>query len=372
MTARRAIVREWVVVAAGWTAYALTDALHAYLLRMPGEPYQSFSLHALNDVPDALVFWTPLTLAFLALSRRLPLAGALWPWGVAKLVAATVAAVVARAAYGYLIEPIFAEAYSPFDPLPPLPDGLLRAIYLQQTKVLLVVCLCFAWVQIRRTHENRLRIAELETRLARARLDALSAQLNPHFLFNALNSIAELIHRDAQAAGHMLKALATLLRFSLANPRDEIRVGEEIALAAHFLSIEKIRYGDRLDVRWSVDADCADALVPALILQPLAENAVVHGIARRRAAGTVSIAVRRSGAMLVAEVGNDAPSAPAPPAPGHGVGIANARDRLSCLYGDAWSLTQGLRDERYLVRIELPLHDTPTQARPPRAAPPIA
>ena len=373
MTARRSVMREWALVSAGWAAYALVDALYAYLQQTPDEPRLSFALHALNNVPDALVFWAPLTLALLALARRLPLPDALWPWGAVKLAAATVAAVVARAAYAYLIEPIFAETYLPLSQgLPPLPEGLLRVIYMQQVKVVLVVCLCFAWVQVRRTYENRVRIAELETRLTRARLDALAAQLNPHFLFNALNSIAELIHRDAHAAERMLTALAALLRFSLGNPYDEIRVGEEVALAAHFLAIEKIRYGERLDVHWAVDADCNDALVPALILQPLAENAIVHGIARRRAAGTVRIAIRRSGTALVAEVSNDAPPASAPHTGGHGVGLTNARDRLSCLYGDAWSLTQSLHNETYVVRIELPLRDAPTPVEPRAVAPTIA
>jgi signal transduction histidine kinase len=360
VTAQRRGIAQWVLVMAAWTLYALFDAAQSWTADSAVNDLEPMYVYAIIIVPDAVVFWTPFTLAFLALARRLPLGYELWPWGAIKLVAATLLALCVRGLYSWSLNPVLKNvAPTWFEPLPPLPAGMIHAVYPEHMKVLLVIGLCMAWVQIRRMHANRLHIAELETRLTRARLDALGAQLNPHFLFNALNSIAELLHRDARTAVGMIHALSALLRFSLANREHEIRVDDEVALAQRFLAIEEIRYGDRLGVSWSIAPDVADALVPALVLQPLVENAVKHGVTRRRGAGVVSIAIARSGDMLAIEVGNALPPASAPPARGHGVGLANTRDRLSCLYDEDWSLALHTRGDTCVVRVELPLRRAP-------------
>lgn len=360
MTAQRRGIAHWALIAAAWAIYALVDTMQSWAADAASGVQSPIQVYAAVIVPDAIVFWTPFTLACLALARRLPLGYELWPWGVAKLIVATLAAFFVRGLFVWSIMPVLmAIEPSWFIPLPPLPAGLVYAAYPEQMKVLLVMGVCLTWVQVRRMHANRLHIAELETRLTRARLDALGAQLNPHFLFNALNSIAELLHRDARTAVGMIHALSALLRFSLANREHEIRVDDEVALAQRFLAIEEIRYGDRLGVSWSIAPDVADALVPALVLQPLVENAVKHGVTRRRGAGVVSIAIARSGDMLAIEVGNALPPASAPPARGHGVGLANTRDRLSCLYDEDWSLALHTRGDTCVVRVELPLRRAP-------------
>jgi len=289
------------VVTLVWFAYALVNAAQVHGLETANDPNVTYAMCLELLLPGALLYWTPLTLAFLALARRVPLTRETWLSSGLTLAAAVATAVLARAAFSWLTHPLVDGIYAPWhEPLPPPGMLLKQAFFYSHTKILLIVFVCYLFVHLEKTHQNRVRIAELETRLTRARLDALAAQLHPHFLFNALNSIAELIHHDADAADRMLVALGGLLRYSLASPEHEITVAEETALVAQYLAIEKIRLGERLDVIWSIDPACAQALVPALMLQPLAENAIVHGIARRRTPRHRSAQRRARGAVAAA------------------------------------------------------------------------
>lgn len=196
----------------------------------------------------------------------------------------------------------------------------------------------------RRARERDLRASRLETRLAEARLSALKMQLHPHFLFNTLHAISTLMHRDVDAAEHMLARLGDLLRLTLENAgTQEVRLKEELEFLEQYLEIERIRFGDRLTVDVDVDPDTLDARVPNLILQPLVENAVRHGIAPRAEAGwirivtaltngEVRITIEDDGPGLGANRETDAEPTDGPPAPG--VGIANCRARLEQLYGE--------------------------------------
>ena len=342
-----------------WTLYGLLYS-HDLVDPPPGAAPQSW-LHALRyTFISVLVCWIPLTLLLVATARRVALSRRTLVSGAAQLAAAIVVVLTLHAAYITAIAPLL-EAWQPGTPSPgphpPFSTVLANSFRYSLVRVLMILAICYAWVHMQDTHANRLRIAELETGLSRARLDALSAQLNPHFLFNALNSIAELIHVDQEAADRMLVALSMLLRRSLSGPGHEVSVQEEAAIVAQYLSIEKIRLGERLQVRWAIDPGCLRALVPALMLQPLAENAIVHGIARRRTPGVVQIAMHRTATMLVIEVSDDGRTSDAPPREtGSGIGLANTQARLRCLYGDDWSLTLHTDDDtRSIVRVELPL-----------------
>ena len=177
--------------------------------------------------------------------------------------------------------------------------------------------------------------ARLAADLARAQLDALRAQLNPHFLFNSLNSVMALIDRDPRAAQQMLVRLADLLRSTLAlQAVQEVPLRDELALVRQYLAIEEIRFADRLRVEWCIDDGVTSALVPALVLQPLVENAVVHGIACVAGPGRIAIgAARRNGALVLSVRDNGpGPGAPSKRA-GAQIGVANLRARLQRLYG---------------------------------------
>ncbi|MBL8986349.1 MAG: histidine kinase [Gemmatimonadales bacterium] len=197
-----------------------------------------------------------------------------------------------------------------------------------------------------RFRERELAAAALREQLAEAKLQALRMQLNPHFLFNAMNTIAMLVRSQSNAeAVRMLAGLSGILRQVLVeSPPQESRLADELAFIGKYLEIEKARFPDRLVVESTIDPEVEEALVPTWILQPLVENAVRHGVARRAAAGRIEIRGTRRGADLVLEVRDDGPGlAGTPdvvtPASGiplstGGIGIANTRSRLTQLYGE--------------------------------------
>jgi len=183
------------------------------------------------------------------------------------------------------------------------------------------------------------REAELETRLAQARLHALRMQLNPHFLFNTLNSIASLVHEQPQAE-EMIEALSDLLRLTLnVSDRQEVTLREEFHFLERYLLIERIRFGERLRVEKQIDVAALDTLVPTLVLQPLVENAVRHGIESQIAPGIIRITAERAGESLLLRIQDNGPALP--PTKRllkEGVGLSNTRARLKELYGELASL----------------------------------
>ena len=181
---------------------------------------------------------------------------------------------------------------------------------------------------------------QLEADLSAATLRALKAQLNPHFLFNALNSVMTLITSDPPAAQRMLVRLSELLRITLAtNDAQEVSVEQELELVERYLEIERIRFGDRLAVVIEADADARGSRVPALVLQPLVENAIVHGLSQRPGPGRVEVRARVSGPNVVLSVRDDGPGVRLPSAhAGAGIGLGNLRARLERLYGAAFEL----------------------------------
>lgn len=191
--------------------------------------------------------------------------------------------------------------------------------------------------------EQQRRTAQLDSDLAAAQLRALQAQLRPHFLFNALNSVVTMIDRDPAAAQRMVIQLADLLRATLrGGERQEISLHQEIELTRLYLAIEEVRFSDRLRVEWQI-ADGLTGDVPALALQPLVENAIVHGIARRSEPGHVTIRIRRDDGALEIRVRDDGPGPQSSgegrtPERDGGVGLSNLRARLTRLYGAAASL----------------------------------
>ncbi|HKG94497.1 MAG TPA: histidine kinase [Gemmatimonadaceae bacterium] len=190
------------------------------------------------------------------------------------------------------------------------------------------------------TRERDLRMAQLEERLTRARLAALQSQMNPHFLFNALNTIAVRAREgDGVGTARIVEQLSEILRRALSRDQAyEVTLAEELEVVQHYLAIEQARFADRLRVTLDVDDAALGAAVPTFAVQHLAENAVRHGIARRAEAGRVAIAARRDGDALEVRVADDGPGG-ARDEPGGG--IANTRERLRSLYGSAASLTVG-------------------------------
>ena len=213
----------------------------------------------------------------------------------------------------------------------------------------------------RQWQEREQLAAELRARLSEAQLEVLKGQLRPHFLFNTLNSISTLVHSDPTSADRMVVQLADLLRASLeTSGKHEIPLAEELALLERYLDIMRVRHQDRLSVAIRVTPRARAALVPHFVLQPLVENAIEHGIARRAGAGRIVIEATDIDDTLHLRVGDDGCGVEHATngglAPEEGVGLGNTRLRLRQLYGDAHSfaICRGENDGA-LVTITIPL-----------------
>lgn len=216
--------------------------------------------------------------------------------------------------------------------------------------------------------ERELRASQLEARLAQAQLEVLKMQLHPHFLFNTLHAISALMHRDVEAADRMLARLSELLRLTIENTGvEEVPLKQELDFLQRYLEIEQTRFGERLAVRMEIESKTLDAQVPNLILQPLVENAVRHGIAPRSSPGSIEIRARQRDGSLVLEVSDDGPGLADSNgnAPKRGVGLANTRARLEQLWGERaqFHLTSP-PGKGVTVQVIIPFHTDANEAPP--------
>ena len=193
-----------------------------------------------------------------------------------------------------------------------------------------------------RDHLRRLRETELQAQLVEARLRALQLQLNPHFLFNTLNSIAAMVTENPAMAEKMIVALGDLLRLTLAtSDRKQVTIREELHLLDQYFLIERIRFGGRLKVETRINEALLDDLVPVFILQPLAENAIKHGVENQLGPVSIQITAQSAGGgdFLLLEIGNDGPASDIPhQAINERVGLSNTRNRLQTMFGSHASL----------------------------------
>ena len=305
-----------------------------------------------------------------AVAVRVPLGQGRWRHAVPVHVAAGVAfAVIHLVAcvivYGFLLEGIPNR----------FPSRLSRLLTVYFAGDLLVYAALVGVVTaIRNGREARMRAlssSRLEARFAEARLEALRTQLNPHFLFNALNATSvSAMSGDRESVVRMLGAIADLLRVALDKKLPhEVPLSRELAMIDGYVAIQTARFSDRLTVRKEIDSEALDGLVPSMLLQPLVENAVEHGVAARPGAGSVSIHARREGAILRIEVRDTGPGFGSRTARGgetteDGIGLGNTRARLEHLYGLQHRLEMGNIDSGgAFVAVTIPWH-TVTAERP--------
>ena len=210
----------------------------------------------------------------------------------------------------------------------------------------------------RRESESRaLDAAHLETRLVEAQLQALQRQLHPHFLFNTLNTISGLMRTDVNAADRMMDRLAELLRATLhSSGTQEVTLRDELELLQKYVDIEKTRFGARLTVHIHLDPEALDASVPVLLLQPLVENAVRHGIAPRAAPGVIEVSARRVGDRLTIAVRDSGLGVPSDRLAllNGGIGLSNTRSRLQHLYADRHEFVFANVEDGFCVTVTIP------------------
>ena len=298
-----------------------------------------------------------LSVPVLLLARRFPPEGGS-PWRTAgiHLAAALVFSlvyVVLRSlvgqVHGLLIdEPVtFSEEFHPL---------LVRTFPFNLLIYGVIISVSHAIDYYRKYHERTVHTLELEKHLADARLQALLRQLKPHFLFNTLNGIASLMHSDVHAADRMLVRLADLLRLTMSHPGQPLtRLQDEITFIEKYLEIERIRFRDRLSVSIDVDPAALEAQVPSLILQPLVENAIRHGVEPHARPGRIELTARCEAGTIVLMVRDNGAGEPAGGFTREGIGLGNTRARLRELYGDKYRFELANHPEGGLVvRLTLP------------------
>ena len=279
-------------------------------------------------------------------ARLLSTASAL---AVASLVAASLWLLSGTTlAWGLALLPVFET----------LPDRLQHAgpvvFLLGVLLYLLVLAMHYVLEASEAARDQERRTAELRTLAREAELQTLRERLNPHFLFNSLNSIAALVAVRPEEARSMCALLSDFLRTTLGmSERVSISLREELALVQRYLAVERVRFGDRLTVSEDFDPAAADTLVPPLLLQPLVENAVKHGIAGRLEGGTLTIVTKRIGDRVSIVVENPA-DADAARVEGTGLGLANVTRRVAASWGDSGHFLARRIDTRFRAEIELP------------------
>jgi len=334
--------RFWLVIAAGCVVLATFNSFAVYLnSRVSGRTNW-------NDVIFTASLWlvfAALTRIPYALARRFPLRRERIVRTIAAHLAGALVMSLCWTSAGVLLSLPLARRPAPVSFLRYYVSALLTNLSLCVFLYFAVLGCIYAFSYYREARERESQQARLTSQLAEARLSALRMQLNPHFLFNSLNAITVLVRdQNTRDASRMLELLSGVLRQVLqSGKRQEVTLDEELRFIEKYLAIEQVRFSDRLQVRWSIDPNVRDALVPEFILQPLVENAVRHGVSKRSEGGLIEITGLASEGELVLSVQDDGPGYVAASNPG--VGLANTRARLETLFGEAGQL-EVLKAER--------------------------
>ncbi len=330
----------WKFVFVGWTLYASFMITQSYVVSLRSTRPSSFVNIFVNDSVYALI-WMVITPVVLWLARRYPLTksnlrqtipihlgASIVIAAFHKLSHSSLVALFRMYADGYVLNwnDLMSALISYFDYGIPL--------------YWIIILLNYAFDYYGRYKENEIRAVQLESQLAHAQLQALKMQLHPHFLFNTLNAISVLIQKNPELARRTVGRLSELLRYTLDNVGvQKVSLEEELEFLDRYLQIEQTRFGDRLTVKIQVDDALKSAVVPNMILQPLVENAIKHGISKKRGDALIEVQARRDNGSLTLSVKDNGIglSDEMSGAQRDGVGLSSTRARLRELYGEAQS-----------------------------------
>ena len=353
---------RWLWIAAIWCAGALFDASQTVLVMRAEGTYHSWSPFLTEFV--SWLPWAIVTPPVIRLARRFPVFRLATVRTAAVHLAAFAIIGLIAAAWCAALQMLFNPWGHPQPPGPFL-DVWRRSLLYQVVTYIFVYVLILAITYVVDSRESaarqRTETARLNQELSRAQLAALRRQVEPHFMFNALNSIAALVRdRSNDAAVRMIVGLSEFLRrASEDSHRSQVTLAEEVEYLERYLDIQKVRFAERLQVSVDIPAELLQAQVPNLLLQPLVENAIKHGIGKRIAGGEIRVAGARRNGSLWLSVYNDGPSLPPDWHLTHnGIGIGNLRTRLQILHGSDFELQ--LRNAAaggVEVSVTLPLRD---------------
>jgi signal transduction histidine kinase len=343
----------WLVYAVAWLPFAASYT--TYYVRHLGRPLSEAVLTSLTGILPAAL----LGVGVIALCARLPWSGKrralfvsthlvlgvlyfeVW-MGAVRLLSGLEEKIENAGAFGSR------PSAAPFD------TGMISGLMIYAT----IAAIVYGIHAMERLRAEETRVAQLEGLQARAELETLRAQLNPHFLFNTLHSLMALVRHDASAAEGALEKLASLLRHTLmtSSQANDVALRDELDFVQHYLSMERIRFGNRLQVEESVEEAALDCLLPPFTLQPLVENSIKYAISNRRDGGILKITANRHNGALKLEVIDDGPGANAEDlVNSSGSGLRIARQRLNVRYGGGATFQIDTSPGRgFAVRIEIP------------------
>jgi two-component system, LytTR family, sensor kinase len=331
VTAPRDRMHPVLVLFLVWTAVGVFFGLRRYVnaLLFGTEFPDDFRPMILN-LGDAYV-WACLTPVIFRIAPRLPLSRGRWvrtlPLHVVVAIGIALFSTTLNTGMGWALWP---------DQPPNFQEYFRGGYYFNIQWYCVLTGVWYALDYYRRFRDREVAAAQLGARLSEARLEALKMQIQPHFLFNTLHSISELVHEDPDAADRMIIRLGDLLRLTVDNAEThEVTLAHEMDFLEAYLEIQQTRFQDTLEVEIHIPPELLDALVPNLVLQPLVENAIRHGVAARGGVGRVRVSARREGEWLWLEVSDNGAGIPATPAARgrEGVGVRNTRARLEQMYG---------------------------------------
>ena len=365
MTAGRLLERRWVravLILAAWTVLASFLTSQIYLAYSRREiPIRWERIFAV-ELSYAYI-WAALTPFILWLARRFPIERSHWirslliHLGVSLFIGSST-----RVLHDLMLFWVVADSEWQFS----LSKLLMNVYFMTDYGAMiywLILLISYSFNYQRRYREGEVRTTRLEAQLAQAQLQALKMQLHPHFLFNTLHSVSALIHKNADAADKMIARLGDFLRLTLENSgAQEVTLQEELEFLKCYLDIERIRFQDRLSVNLDIEPQTLDARLPNLILQPIVENAIRHGISSLTSAGRIGIEARRLNGTLQVQVTDNGPGLATESNSGSivkaGVGLANTEARLKQLYGDSHRLDlSNAATGGVTVILEIPFRD---------------
>ncbi|MEK6300712.1 MAG: histidine kinase [Acidobacteriota bacterium] len=351
-----------------WTLFGLFLGSQMYLAYSRGETQIGWHRIFALELAYAYV-WAALTPLVLFLAHRFPVVRERWlPNLLIHLFASVVIGFGTRILHDLMFIQFLSDPTRAFSLI-----KLLRNVYLifdyGAMIYWLIVLVTLVFDYYRRYRGGEIRATRLEAQLAHAQLQALKMQLQPHFLFNTLHSISALVYKDAEAADKMIARLGDFLRLTLENGgAQEVSLQQELEFLKCYLEIERIRFRDRLTVRFRIEPQALDARLPNLILQPIVENAIKHGIAPRTTQGHIEIEASQLNGLLHVQVTDNGPGLPANGDNGQilkeGVGLANTQARLQQLYGSDHRLDLANTTRGGLsVILEIPFKREPLSAK---------
>lgn len=349
---------RWLLSLTIWGGLILLIAAQNYIVLNSNGREVTFVEMLIREYPVWLGWWllTPFLYAFI---RRFPLGRGRWryvPLYIPAVVAFSSLYITLLAVMRYVIRstsgvelPTFFRFWKQYQ----------LGAFGQALPILILIIFCYYGINYVRAYQRReLRASQLEAELSRARLDVLRMQIQPHFLFNTLHSISALMETDVKAARRMISQFSELLRASLEeDKRQETTLEDEIHFLKQYLGIQRVRFQDRLSITFDIAEEALSLWVPRLLLQPLVENALKHGIAKRRGPGRVRVAANVSENMLTLVVEDNGPGF-GDGAVIEGVGLRNTRERLSKLYGAQASYHVETEDSSGgRITVHIPVHN---------------